>query len=777
MSFMRKNRINLKSYLKLFACLFLFSFIYLFSSERSLDIPTFHIDGAYQTASVMYRLSAGHLPGRDFFPYLGIAVNLLLFPVYFFAGENVASSQLSANVMTFLGGVTSIGLVHYLISAKKKILDSVFIGLMGQTFCLFFKQIHDCNVITFGPYSIGAFFSDLFLFPTTPGVSLRPLRSLVPYLLTICLAPVIRGQFEKKQHIVTSFAIALSLLWSNDFAIPSFSLFILLLMCLFFFWRLIRLKNIFYNLFFGISLWFLFLSVITGGHVLDLLSYNFLDVAKDQWWYFGPYDSHLRIFGFGDILKLVGFKIGLQLFLTISFLIHSVRSRNLSLFFLGWIGLTLFAGGFLASVGGHVGGYHQAFSFWFSWTVFFLIGSTVGKLFQKKLVVENLSTARLLRFRSIFLTFLSFLILILQADRLVVAKSLRSKSQEKMFVEELGGYLPSTFDSYVDLARAQKGKPVFEEYWGIFSAITKSFSPWPVDSVIHALGKVRDVGQRFLSRVDLVITTRFQLSMGWQPWNLTQNFWFYDNLFKEWDIYFVSPTTIVWSRINRPRESVSAQCKVMSDDNRILIHTPGEGYYRVEVRYNLRPSFRRLVLSQTNIPSATDRKGFVSLNPRGHSATYPVYVDSAGSHEFVNQVLNGSNHDLSVETCSASAIGFFSKEVFRPPNHVIEEFYFDYNGDAKLISARNVPREFYLSDANWIKGIGRHHSGYILPNIEFFRKIYLDLGSNNMVIFENGQSRKITSVVENGDYLSIYVDGPTLISNEVGYPHNFRVQK
>ena len=50
------------------------------------EVPTWHMDGAFQTASGLYRLADGQVPGRDFFPYLGIAPVLLLYPVFALLG-------------------------------------------------------------------------------------------------------------------------------------------------------------------------------------------------------------------------------------------------------------------------------------------------------------------------------------------------------------------------------------------------------------------------------------------------------------------------------------------------------------------------------------------------------------------------------------------------------------------------------------------------------------------------------------------------------------------
>ena len=43
------------------------------------------------------------------------------------------------------------------------------------------------------------------------------------------------------------------------------------------------------------------------------------------------------------------------------------------------------------------------------------------------------------------------------------------------------------------------------------------------------------------------------------------------------------------------------------------------------------------------------------------------------------------------------------------------------------------------------------------------------------MIFKNGDKRSVTSVVENGRYLNVWVDGEILNPEEVGFPDEFKV--
>ena len=51
------------------------------SLDTAINIPTNHLDGAFQTASGLFRIDSGQVPGRDFFPYLGVGPVLLIYPL------------------------------------------------------------------------------------------------------------------------------------------------------------------------------------------------------------------------------------------------------------------------------------------------------------------------------------------------------------------------------------------------------------------------------------------------------------------------------------------------------------------------------------------------------------------------------------------------------------------------------------------------------------------------------------------------------------------------
>lgn len=80
--------------------------------------------------------------------------------------------------------------------------------------------------------------------------------------------------------------------------------------------------------------------------------------------------------------------------------------------------------------------------------------------------------------------------------------------------------------------------------------------------------------------------------------------------------------------------------------------------------------------------------------------------------------------------------------------------------------------DFFSTDENWINGIARHWAGFFTYNTEENRAKF-KVGS--AVIFKNGDKRSIVSVVENGPYLNILVDGVILSHEDVGFPDEYKV--
>jgi len=137
----------------------------------------------------------------------------------------------------------------------------------------------------------------------------------------------------------------------------------------------------------------------------------------------------------------------------------------------------------------------------------------------------------------------------------------------------------------------------FEEYWGLWSATRKTFSSWPVDSVIHALAAQERLQPKSWRGAGIIITTRYSTSPEWQPWNLSQSYWFYENLLRDWTPSALSPTTIVWRKSEHSRLFKDVDCTVGNNGfQSLILQAQDPGFYEIDIQYSFSGSGRFLTL-------------------------------------------------------------------------------------------------------------------------------------------------------------------------------------
>jgi len=491
--------------------------------------------------------------------------------------------------------------------------------------------------------------------------------------------------------------------------------------------------------------WATLLTTFTLGHPVEMLKFNFQDVARDQFWYFAPYSEGSRIFQFPQLFRLFGGNIFPLLVLLLCFVI-ALKTKSLHNALLFCIGLTLFGGGALASIGGHLGGYFVAFYLWGFITILFFSLHLFCNLIAKSFSSRSTDLI-LLIISACFMSTLCFL----TYNKYKETVSLASNDTQRFFVEELSAFLPVTWRGYIDYVRVSKGKIVIEEYWGIWSAMQKIFSPWPVDSVIHALGSKREVAKSALPEADIIVTTRHSASLGWQSWNLRQNFWFYDELFNNYSAKEESPTTIVWEKDVRSRIStdIIPDCRVSSDQQSLELNIPFAGFYKVQVEFDFSSrKGRHLLLINNNI-------GEVSIEPRSGKAFFPAYFSTSGINILSFKILGNSSYKFSVLSCSSKKIDFDNSEILWAP------------------SFEEMLREFYLTDENWINGVARRWPGFFLPNTP---ENYSRFQVGKIVKCANSEEREIIKAEPSGAYLNIFLNGPILDPNLCGRPDSYTVK-
>lgn len=604
----------------------------LLAAHNALRLPTFHLDGAFQTASGLYRLADGQLPGRDFFPYLGLGPIALLMPIFWLLGGDLFASTTSAWAMTFIGAGFALS-VMYRIVLGRSVLESLAAGLLLATLGALLTTRFDLWLL------------EPLMWALEPGNSLRPLRALVPYLaLAAYLWASARATCWRNRAFGAAAIAGLAFGWSNDFGIPTaFGVLAL-------FWldspRVYRGAMFGFPLLFALFVGALFLILATGGHQREWLAFNFKDVAGDQWWYYGPYSNNARIFSPGDLVRLLRPELALPVLLLGITAGTAWRKRNRKALLLSWLGAVTLLAGVLASVGGHIGGYFGPFKAWALALVLLFALSFVGKrihvpMSYRRVVLPGISLALLIGTLAWY-----------NQD----ARSLRQPGSGFVPVPELGGYLPEAWTPALAYWRGvPKGDVLFEEYWGIASALRRSFPPVPVDSVIHALGSLRPKAQQQLDLARHVVTTRASLSDIWHSWNVTQNYWFYQDLLEHWQPEFMTPTTVVWTRMDTPREVLgpAVACRYDARLGRVEPGPLPPGPYQLTLTYEVssgRPMSRVLLMLRNNVSFGAGAVGKASLDPNGRTAVLPVYHREPGTW-FDLSVRGGDLSQVQVHRC------------------------------------------------------------------------------------------------------------------------------
>lgn len=723
---------------------------------HSIDISTQHLDGAYQTASALFRLADGQWPGKDFFPYLGVGLTYSLSPIFLLAGGDVAASIFTAHFLVACASAFSIGLLASLIFKKQRLLLGIVVASLFLVLALSIDS---------------PWLAERFM----PGHSLRPLRSFIPYLSACLVYFLVQSRLRPIALFGGIGGIAgASFIWSNDYGLPTSGL--LIIVGAFFAHRSgnlrakVLLSMVGCALIVGVSV----LMLATKGHAVDLIRYNFADVRVDQYWYFCCWSPDLRIFTIPEFFSKYLFSPyyigwwGAVWFVLLAYTIWRPTIENIMLLF---VGLALFCGGAIASIGGHLEpGYMAAFIFWCqSVTIFYSLYSLSQPAHLVSLKFSPPTSNRIwLKVLERPFHLLGLLVLIVVSG-VLLRSAIQYQSnvataradQSRFYVQELGGFLPTAWLNHVELARSKKDELVIEEYWGIWSGVTHNRSGLPVDSVIHALGSKRNSFKTKMQGLpDHVITSSQQISGLWFGWNLSANWWFYKTLLENYEYSQTSPSTYLWSKRNSVRVWPFVGCHIENDASGkyVVLDADHASYYEVTLMRAGKGvqelNSRSLVLVKNNLNYAFI-DGFVSINPRAQEQSFPVRLWNPNQHlEFKLLSAVDSISDVPFDTCSAREI-IINLKNFLPV----------------LSAVANSP--FDLTDTNWLNGVAKDWAtAFFVSNTpENISKFTI----GKKVKFENGLIRSILKQEPSGGYLNVFLDGPPLDGVVVGYPHKLQV--
>ncbi len=703
-----------------------------FARQFSVYVPTTHVDGAFQTASGLFRLDDGQVFGRDFQTYIGAGVLLSLFPLFALFGATLSASLQAAHCLALVAGAVPVAILTALRFHHhrhvKRIASFAFVAVV----CV-----------------VSVCFADLPAFlqeRVFPGNSLRPLRSLVAYWSSFAAVYVLSSSLSQRLRACAVGAImGACLLWSNDLG-PATAAVLGLLLLIDAVWR--RQRVAITIAWAGVSctgLSFLLLTLVTGGHPLALIRYS-LDVAHDQYWYFDSwhFDQHPTAW---RLLKLVTDTTHGAWFLVPVFTWQAWRRRDLFQMTSSLIGLAALLGGIIATWGGHFeGGYFASFNYWV--VIQLALNAVVGtarasaaleqRVPQLRSIVScwNSSPFRRWAPRIGLLAALGYSWINVR-ERVRETETTARTNAELFYVPELGGYLDNAWRDHVEFARKHRG--ILEEYWGLASAITRERSGVRVDSVIHALGSER---AKFASSVlvhPYVITTAHTFTLEWQTWNTSANWWFYRPLRENYTVRPLSPTTLLWTRDPTTHDEVwaDALCEVTVEQGAGALRIHGDpGYYEVTLNGTVKPPRRGIVKIKNFLTGRG--AGYLALDPGASTHRFPARIPPYGNGTLRFDVMDPSNRKAKYKatqgfSCTARTASNWQPEAFPPSGTPLE-----------------------IVDANWNKGYGRASAAIVL---EYSREAQHYYRPGRTVLFANGMRRRITDNPGVDPYLNVYFEG------------------
>jgi hypothetical protein len=616
----------------------------------SHEVPTWHMDGAFQTASGLFRLADGQVPGRDFLPYLGIAPILMLYPVFALLGGELTDTVFTARLVTLLAFEAVVGVLALLIAGRRP-LRALAWGSAAAALLIVAAELVEPR--------LWAALDGLLTAAAVPGNSLRPIRAFAPYLLAAVAYTALSGGWTvRRAAVVGASAGLVAALWSNDYGPVSGTLLLaaVTVHALRHSWSP-RMRGM-AALYGGAAAGYVGAGLAaTAGHFTSLLAYNFSDVRSDQFWYFGPWGEPSRVFTMGDLMRILTAENALSsLAVLVTVTSYALVRRGLGSLLVTFLGTATLMGGVTATVGGHAANYFWAFVFW---------GHAVSAVALVRLAAHALAhvPAHRMLTRALRVTVTVAMVAVMVVAGGAIAQHARqaggvlAADPRYHYDEALGGFLDSAFISQVRTARETEPRAV-EEYLGL-SGVVDGPQTALVDSVIAALGRQREpFAAQLAERPELVVTTAPDTT-NWVTWNLSANWWFYRDLFRGYAPVLTSPQTVSWTPVE-PTDWTEVPCR--TEDAQIVVETPDAGLYEVALQYKGPGRIARaFTMVENHINIASDARGFVSLDPGGREQRFPVAVRDPGSGVTVLDTRDISADDgplTRLESCTAAAITY-----------------------------------------------------------------------------------------------------------------------
>lgn len=625
--------------------------------EHSLN----SIDGALQTWFALDHFGRGEQLGTAFQSYLGITMVLALLPVFVLGGKTLFDSTLAAYTLVLAGAFA----VAY---ACVWLIRPVPPRVRWQA----------ALVLVFLFYYAGAMAGKAvgLTWPATldPGVSLRPLRGALPFVVLPFFLVLVRRVWLEGRAIAAGLPLGLiagaGLLWSNDAGIPlAIALTGALVLALWLRPALLARTMAAFVLGVMASAGAILLGV-THGAPGPWLTYNFRDVVADQFWFFAPWERTTRILGPGDLPNILRHADPLSalslvvLALCVAFAaLQRLRGRSApvrgSAFV--FLGASVLGTALLPQIGGHVGAEYNGITFVLGVCAPLIIAP--AGLWRRASGVLRLVSARQIA----ALTGVAVLAMAgTEAARLALSPA---RAERTVHDPALGFFVTPAYAA--DLAAMRKlaaawdkrGVPQDRRLLSVYTSpldiAAGTRSPADVGSLIHALGPEKRAAFTALvaERRVAAVTTIAPDYSGWEGWLLRANWPFFRNLRENYLPLARNNQQVLWVRAEgKPMAPAPASCRIAaSTPGRLAldITAPAEGIASVSV--TRQPPFaagRGAMLTVVEDSPDTAPSG------RERWAGFPRYgIANTPALELMAPVTPGRATRLTLELLDGSPIG------------------------------------------------------------------------------------------------------------------------
>lgn len=622
------------------------------------------IDGALQTWFALDHFADGDQLGTAFQSYLGITIVLALLPVFLTFGQTLFGSTLAANVAVVAGAFGAAYATVWLIRPVPP--RARWQGAMVLVFVFYYAA-------TLVSEPIGLRWPASF----DPGVSLRPLRGFLPFIVLPFFVVLVRRVLLHRQVLVGGLPLGMvagaGLLWSNDAGIP-LGLALLLGLGLALHRRIALLVRTLAA--FGVGVMVsagAILMAVTHAAPGPWLHYNFRDVAGDQFWFFGPWERSTRVLGVSDLPNIL--RHG-ELLSSVSLIVltacvlwamvQRLRSRSAPVRGAAFVfvGASMIGTALIPQIGGHIGAEYNAITFVLGACAPLIIGQR-ALLRWAKPAVRNASPAKTGMAVGVAVAGAALAMVGIEAARFA---TVWADTDRTTYDAGLGFNVTPEYAADLtamrQLAQAWDAQGIAQDrrllsvYTSPLDIAAGVDSPAPVGSLIHALGSYsrENFAALVSERKVAAVTTIAPDYSGWEGWIRRANWPFFRALHENYTPIARNDQQVLWVRAETGMlPTAAATCRISARSRSTLaleIAAPDAGLASVSV--TRQPPFatgRSAMLTVTEVSPDTAAKA-------DRWADFPRYgIGNTILVSLVAPVTPGATTRLTLEVLDGSDIG------------------------------------------------------------------------------------------------------------------------